>query len=59
MLCVQFQNEPLKFNTKCLTHTIKDVDFSEKRKFKSSQICERPWNIPPRIKSWKKHEQSE
>ena len=34
--CVEFQKVPLKFHTKYLTHTLKDVDFIHKCKFTSS-----------------------
>ena len=34
---VEFQRVPLKFHTKYLTHTLKDVDFIHIWKFKSSQ----------------------
>ena len=27
IFCVEFQREPLKFHTKYLTHTLKDIDF--------------------------------
>ena len=36
IFCVEFQREPLKFHTKYLTHTLKDVDFIQRWKFKSS-----------------------
>ena len=36
ILCVEFQRVPLKFHTKYLTHTLKDVDFIHRWKFKSS-----------------------
>ena len=37
---VEFQREPLKFHTKYLTHTLKDMIFIWCWKFKSSQIYE-------------------
>ena len=36
IICVEFQRYPLKFHTKYLTHTLKDVDFIHSWKFKSS-----------------------
>ena len=36
IFCVEFQKVPLKFHTKYLTHTLKDVDFIHIWKFKSS-----------------------
>ena len=36
IFCVEFQRVPLKFHTKYLTHTLKDVDFIHIWKFKSS-----------------------
>ena len=36
IFCVEFQRVPLKFLTKYLTHTLKDVDFINIWKFKSS-----------------------
>ena len=36
IFCVEFQRVPLKFHTKYLTHTLKDVDFIHRWKFKSS-----------------------
>ena len=36
IFCVEFQSVPLKFRTKYLTHTLKDVDFIHRWKFKSS-----------------------
>ena len=36
MFCVEFQRVPLKFRTKYLTHTLNDVDFICRWKFKSS-----------------------
>ena len=36
IFCVEFQRYPLKFHTKYLTHTLKDVDFIHSWKFKSS-----------------------
>ena len=38
IFCVEFQRYPLKFHTKYLTHTLKDVDFIHNRKYKSSYI---------------------
>ena len=38
IFCVEFQRVPLKFHTKYLTHTSKDVDFIHIWKFKSSLI---------------------
>ena len=38
LFCVEFQRVPLKFHTKYLTHTLKDVDFIHIWKFKSSLI---------------------
>ena len=38
VFCVEFQRVPLKFHTKYLTHTLKDVDFIHIWKFKSSLI---------------------
>ena len=38
IFCVEFQRFPLKFHTKYLTHTLKDVDFIHIWKFKSSLI---------------------
>ena len=38
IFCVEFQRVPLKFHTKYLTHTLKDVDFINIWKFKSSLI---------------------
>ena len=38
ILCVEFQRVPLKFHTKYLTHTLKNVDFIHIWKFKSSLI---------------------
>ena len=35
VFCVEFQRVPLKFHTKNLTHTLKDVDFIQRWKFKS------------------------
>ena len=35
IFCVEFQRVPLKFHTKYLTHTLKDVDFIHIWKFKS------------------------
>ena len=36
IFCVEFQRVPLKFHTKYLTHTLKNVDFIHRLKFKSS-----------------------
>ena len=36
IFCVEFQRVSLKFHTKYLTHTLKDVDFIHRWKFKSS-----------------------
>ena len=36
IFCVEFQRVPLKFHTKYLIHTLKDVDFIHIWKFKSS-----------------------
>ena len=36
IFCVEFQRVPLKFHTKYLTHTLKDVDFIPRQNFKSS-----------------------
>ena len=36
IFCVEFQREPLKFHTKCLTHTLKDTVFIQHWNFKSS-----------------------
>ena len=36
MFCVEFQRYPLKFHTKYLTHTLKNVDFIQGWRFKSS-----------------------
>ena len=36
IFCVEFQRYPLKFHTKYLTHTLKDVHFIHGWKFKSS-----------------------
>ena len=36
IFCVEFQRVPLKFHTKYHTHTLKDVDFIRRWKFKSS-----------------------
>ena len=38
IFCVEFQKAPLKFHTKYLTHTLKDVYFVEEWRFKSFQI---------------------
>ena len=40
IFCVEFQRFPLKFHTKYLTHTLIDMYFVEKWRFKSSQIYE-------------------
>ena len=36
IFCVEFQRIPLQFHTQFLTHTLKDVDFIPRWKFKSS-----------------------
>ena len=36
MFCVEFQRVPLKFHTKYLAHTLKNVDFIHRWKFTSS-----------------------
>ena len=36
IFCVEFQRVPLKFHTKYLSHTLNDVDFIHRWKFKSS-----------------------
>ena len=36
IFCVEFQRLPLKFHIRYLTHTLKDVDFIHRWKFKSS-----------------------
>ena len=36
IFCVEFQRVPLKFHTKYLAHTLKNVDFIHRWKFKSS-----------------------
>ena len=36
IFCVEFQRVPLKFYTKYLAHTLKDVNFFHKWKFMSS-----------------------
>ena len=36
IFCVEFQRYPLKFHTKCLTHTLKDMIFMQFWNFKSS-----------------------
>ena len=36
IFCVKFQSVTLKFHTKYLTHTLKDMDFIHRWKFKSS-----------------------
>ena len=36
IFCVEFQRVPLKFHTKYRTHTLKELDFIHRRKFKSS-----------------------
>ena len=36
IFCVEFQRVPLKFHTKYLAHTLKDVDFIQRWNFKSS-----------------------
>ena len=40
IFCVEFQRYPLKFHTKYLTHTLKDVEFIHRWKFKSAWIFE-------------------
>ena len=40
IFCVEFKRYPLKFHTKYLTHTLKDVYFIHRRKFKTSYIQE-------------------
>ena len=40
IFCVEFQRFPLKFHTKNLTHTLKDVYFIDKWQFMSSYIYE-------------------
>ena len=47
--CVEFQREPLKFHTKYLARTLKEIILIQYWKFKSSQIYElikRFWNAP-------------
>ena len=44
IFCVEFQRVPLKFHTKYLTHTLKDVDFINIWKFKSSLIYQTQQN---------------
>ena len=48
IFCVEFRY-PLKFHTKYLTHTLKDVLFVEKWRFKSSQVYElvNVFEMPP------------
>ena len=36
IFCVEFQRYPLKFHTKYLSHTLKDIDFIHRWRFKSS-----------------------
>ena len=36
-ICVEFQRALLKFHTKYVTYTLKDVDFIHRSKFKSSE----------------------
>ena len=36
IFCVEFQRYPLKFHTKYLTHTLKDVTYKQHWNFKSS-----------------------
>ena len=49
LFCVEFQGVPLKFHTKYLPHTLKDMNFVWHQDFKSSQIRARthfrndPW----------------
>ena len=38
IFCVEFQSVSLKFHAQYLTHTLKDMQFVENRKFKRSQI---------------------
>ena len=38
VFCVEFQRVSLKFHTKYLTHTLKDVGFTHRWKFKSSYV---------------------
>ena len=45
IFCVKFQRVPLKFHTKYLTHTLKNVDFIHKWKFMSSLIS--VFEMPP------------
>ena len=40
IFCAEFQRQALKFHTNFLTHTLKDVWFATKWRFKSSQIYE-------------------
>ena len=50
IFCVEFQSVPLKFHTKYLTHTLKDVNFFIHRwRFKSSLVFDPP--PPPPQKS--------
>ena len=55
IFCVEFQRYPLKFHTKYLTHTLKDVQCLEKWRFKSSQIYElvSVFETPPN--TWRVH----
>ena len=49
IFCVEFQRYPLKFHTEYLTHTLKDGNFIQCWKFKSSQIlraCKHFWTTP-------------
>ena len=49
IFCVEFQREPLKFHTKCLTHSLKETIFIQHWKFRSSQIYElvNVFEMPP------------
>ena len=38
IFCVEFQRFPLKFYTKYVTHTLEDVDFIRRWKFKNNEI---------------------
>ena len=51
IFCMEFQKYPLKFHTKYLTHTLKDVDFIHRWKLKSSSIKEliSVFETPPRF----------
>ena len=56
IFCVEFQRVPLKFHTKHHTHTLNDVDFIHRWKFKSSYIFEPITVFEIKIKSmvWSK-----